>query len=49
MTTKLYKHEGLMLMNWTLNEDNDPNALAGQFLSNCLMNLKNSGESTGFE
>ena len=24
-------------------------ALAGQFLSNCLMNLKNSGDSTGFE
>ena len=24
-------------------------ALAGEFLSNCLMNLKNSGDSTGFE
>ena len=24
-------------------------ALAGQFLSNCLMNLKNSGDSTVFE
>ena len=24
-------------------------ALAGQFLSKCLMNLKNSGDSTGFE
>ena len=23
--------------------------LAGQFLSNCLMNLKNSGDSMGFE
>ena len=24
-------------------------ALAGQFFNNCLMNLKNSGDSTGFE
>ena len=24
-------------------------ALAGQFISNCLINLKNSGDSTGFE
>ena len=24
-------------------------ALAGQYLSNCLMDLKNSGDSTGFE
>ena len=24
-------------------------ALVGQFLSNCLMNLKSSGDSTGFE
>ena len=37
-----------MLMNWTLNEDMTL-ALAGQFLSNCLMHLKNSGDSTGFE
>ena len=35
MTTKLYKHEGLMLMNWTLNEDMIL-ALAGQFLSNIV-------------
>ena len=37
MLLSIYSNEDMIL------------ALAGQFLSNCLMNLKNSGDSTGFE